>query len=158
MNLSRDSIELLNSLTYYNYGHVSTSSSSSRCVHLSRTNRLALVTQKCLLIVNPNLEWPSKLKSSCAQKYLSEPMLQYATSSANESSMLQRAQLDTWLQDLRDSRNASFYLNVVSYTPRSPLLVQLYSSLANLEPNAHTNSRRVPFYKKMLEKVILKII
>lgn len=151
MNISKETTELLNSLTYHNYGHIV----NSKCSHLSPTNRLAIVTQKCFLIVNPNLEWPAKLKASCAQKYISNSIVQDPSSNSENSAAaaasVQRAQIDTWIQDLRDAKRASFFINLVSYSHYSSIIAQIYTRSASLDSNNPT--KRVPFYKKMLEKV-----
>lgn len=155
MQLNKECLEELNSITYENsnYGQVW----SSRSCHVSRTNRMALATNRCLFVLNMSLEWPSKLKTSCAQKYLNR-----LSSSAAEPTGSNRMHIEQWIQDLRDVRNASFFANVITFAPRSTRLVDVYKRLLFADRIAEcqvdgssgiSSSKRKSFYQQMLEKV-----
>ena len=156
MQLNKECLEELNSITYENsnYGQVW----SSRSCHASRTNRVALATNRCLFVLNMSLEWPSKLKTSCAQKYLNR----LSSSAAAEPTGSNRMHIEQWIQDLRDVRNASFFANVITFAPRSTRLVDVYKRLLFADRIAEcqvdgssgiSSSKRKSFYQQMLEKV-----
>jgi hypothetical protein len=153
MLLNKESLDPLNSLTYNNYGRVICPQSCA----LSRTNRLALGTEKCLYILNFNFEWPSKIKNSCPQKYLNKVLQDSinkrlpAASKANKP----RAHIDNWLQELREYKNESLFINIIQYKLVSKVVQRLYKKFLFVEVGEDASgSKRKPFYKQMRMKAL----
>lgn len=123
MDLNKDSTELLNILTYHNYGLLSNADS----IDLSQTNRLALCTDKAIFILNYNFEWPSIINNSSPFKFF------FNNSKQTTNSQKQPVQFETWLQDLAETKNESFYVNIIRSVQKSNLFSNLFNSFFQLK-------------------------
>ena len=135
------SIELLNALTYYNYGQLT----SVHCSDLSESNRLALCTDKCLFLLNFNFMWPLSTLNCSPAKFLNdtnqEPSVCKARSTVSleaQASVMRNSdksklQIETWRHDLSDAQNEAFYVNVVCGLKKSQLILDVYMKFFDVE-------------------------
>ena len=142
--LNSDFTELLNTLTYTNYGKFL----NSNCIDLSNSNRFALATDKCIFILNLNLDWPSLIKNSSPFKFFNS-----ANTNSNTKQANQPIQLDSWIRDLNETKNESFYINVIRNINHSNKIHELYKNFYQLEEN-QSNKRKS--FNRQLKDVISK--
>jgi hypothetical protein len=105
---SESSVELINSLVYYNnYGELL----NANCCDLSlSSNQLAICTNKHAFVMNFNFSWPSHFSNSSPYKYLSSSL---SSKHSKTSSSLSSSQIDHWLQDLNESKNETICLHQI---------------------------------------------
>lgn len=131
--LNFHSVEHLNSLTYYNYGDIT---SSNGC-DLSSSNRLALCTDKCIFILSYNFMWPLSILNCSPAKFLNdlnqEPKITHSSSSAIRNSEKNKLQIDSWKRDLHDSKNEAFYLNIIRSIKKSQRILDVYLSYFSID-------------------------
>jgi hypothetical protein len=139
-----DFTELLNTMPYTNYGQFL----NSNCSDLSNSNRLALATNKCIIILNLNLDWPSLISNSSPFKFFNLNNTTCGTKQLN-----QPIQLDSWIRDLNETRNESIYINVIRNINQSENIHQLYKKFYDLEEN-QLNKRKS--FNRQLKDVISK--
>ena len=125
---NKNTTELINTLVYNNYGVIP----NSRAVDLSKANNLALATDKCLCIINYNFDWPSSLNHSSANKYFqkSPPATKDSKSRSKPQSIVY---VDSWIQDLHESKNESFFVNVIRSVPKSRMFIDLNKQFFSLD-------------------------
>jgi hypothetical protein len=155
-NFNLQSIEHLNSLTYYNYGEVL----SSNCSDLSKSNRLALCTDKCIFILNFNFTWPLSVVNCSPAKFLNdlnqEPKISQNIStgpSALRNTDKSKLQIDSWKRDLNEARNEAFYVNVIRSVKKSKAILDVYSSFFSIE---EITKRHKSFYQNLIDMVSSK--
>ena len=154
--LNFHSIEHLNSFTYYNYGEVL----SANCSDLSKSNRLAICTDKCILILNYNFMWPLSVVNCSPAKFLNdlnqEPKISQNISSgpsALRNTDKSKLQIDSWKRDLNEARNESFFLNVIRCVKKSKAILDVYLSFFNIE---EITKRQKSFHQNLIDMVINK--
>ena len=128
--------ELLNTLVYNNYGQVL----SSCCVDVSLGNRLAIGTDRCLVLLGHNLDWPSSLLNSSPLKFLNKTTSAAAAAAAAATSAVGSKGaaaagnlMDAWIEDLAETSNESFSVHVVRVSNRSTPLVNFYKQYFDIE-------------------------
>ena len=141
---SAETTELINTITYYNYGKIL----NSNCCDLSNSNRLAICTDKCLFVLNFNLNWPSSIVNSSPAKFLNE-LNQTHQSTGTKSKP--NAQIDSWIQDLIETRNEAFYVNIIRSVQRSKLVFKLYKNFFNTDEAQ--NYKRKSFNKQIKDVI-----
>lgn len=136
---SKDNVELLNTITYKNYGQLAGSNSVSLSNH---TNNLALATDKCLILLNYNFDWPSSIYGHTPYKY-------FYSSSGTDGSLKssQTANFDSWLQELHECKNESFYVNTIRSVPKSTKYFDMCRRFFKLD-GIKTNKARTSFGKR----------
>ena len=140
---SKDSTELLSTLEYNNYGEIL----NSNAICLSKSNCLALGTDKSLLLLNFNFEWPSNLNHSSAIKFFQTIRTKTNTTQQNV------ANADSWIQDLHQCKSEAFYLNVIRSVPKSRQFFDLCKQFFSLDEVTLKNKRK-SFSKQIREEVI----
>jgi hypothetical protein len=155
-NLNFHSIEHLNSFTYYNYGEVS----SASCSDLSKSNRLVVCTDKCILILNYNFIWPLSVVNCSPAKFLNdlnqEPKISQNIStgpSALRNTDKSKLQIDSWKRDLNEARNESFFVNVIRSVRKSKSIFDFYMSFFNIE---EITKRHKSFHQNLIDMVLNK--
>ena len=139
---SRETTELLSSLVYSNYGRIANASS----VNLSKANNLALATDKCLLLLNLNFDWPSSLNHSSAAKHFFQPKREdVRSSSSNKHEPHGLVFADSWIQDLHECKNEAFCVSVIRSVPKSRLFFDLNRQFFALDELGAKNKRKSYF-------------
>jgi hypothetical protein len=141
---TRDSTELLNSLVYTHYGVLHNSHST----HLSKANNLAVATNKCLLLLNYNFDWPSSLNHTSAVKYFQKQRT--AAAAKLNSSM---ASTNAWIQDLHECKNDAFVINVLWSVPRSKIYTDLFKQFFKLDELSTMRNKRKSFLQHIRHSV-----
>ncbi|CAF0974565.1 unnamed protein product [Brachionus calyciflorus] len=134
--LSKETTELLNNLTYQNYGILSNSNSTD----LSSTNRLAICTDKLIIIINQNLQWPSLLNNPSPFKF-------FLNDKKSQTHNKQKVQLEQWIQDLIDSKNDSHFINIIRHVPKSTKHTQIFKQFFTLDE--YKQSKYKSFQKQL---------
>jgi hypothetical protein len=142
MDLKIKSTELLNTIKY-NYGKLG----NSKCADLSESNRLAICTDRCIYLINLNLNWPQPpTKYSANYKKLSKNKLE----TNNNNTAKQSFNIDAWLQDLNESKNELIYLNLIRNVAQSSRIESVYKELISIEDTL----KRKSFHRLIREQVV----
>ncbi|RNA25451.1 hypothetical protein BpHYR1_034489 [Brachionus plicatilis] len=129
-------IELLNNLKYTNYGQVREPNS----IDMSLSNRLAICTDKCVVLLNQNFEWPSQLNNSSPFKFFLNQKLQ------NDKNK-QQIQIDEWIQDLNESKNETLSISVIRSVPKSDKFLNIFQKFQDL--SEYRNFKNKSFQKQL---------
>ena len=124
--------ELLNTISY-NYGKLA---DAAHCCSLQdNSNRLAVCTDKCIFIVNLNLNWPNACCGVTPAKFLT-----------NQSKSVKGAcQMDAWVQDMAENRNELLYVNLIKSIDKSKRVETVYKEFFSIEESF----KRKPFYRSI---------
>jgi hypothetical protein len=147
---SKDSTELINTVVYNNYGQLH----NSRSISLSKSNNLALATDKCILVLNYNFDWPSSLNHASAVKYFQINAKSSSTTAAAKqaSTNTSLVYVDSWIQDLHESKNESLSVSVLRSVPKSPLHADLHKQFFKLD-ELNASKKRKSFGQQIREAV-----
>jgi len=125
-------IELLNTISY-NYGKLA--DASNCCSLQENSNRLAVCTEKCIFIVNLNLNWPNASCGVTPAKFLS-----------NQNKTVKGTfQIDSWVQDMAENRNELLYVNLIKSIDKSKRVETFYKEFFSIEESF----KRKPFYRSI---------
>ena len=120
--------ELLNTIKY-NYGKLN----NSNCVDLSSANnRLAVCTEKCVYILNLNMNWP-QTPSKYVANYKKLASKKSPSSTAPNEFAKQSFNMDSWLQDLQENKNELLFMNLIRNVIQSSRVESIYKEFINLE-------------------------
>jgi len=123
-----ESVELLNTIKY-NYGKLI----NSNCADISEANnRIAICTEKCIFIINLNMNWPRPAAKYVAN-YRKLAEKKNTTTKATIESTKQSFNIDSWIQDLQENKNELLFLNLIQNVIQSYKIENIYREFLSLK-------------------------